>query len=225
MILWPRALAALAGFGPSASRLIPWLVIPVALTSLLVFASALLNALGAIGRLAILSVMGSAAMALGAWPAARASRRGTASALVALLIFSAAVSVATALAALVRFRGQVRVVSRSRSVVERARGGSFGTMSAAMLASGLAASGTLLAVRRHIILTQGLAVTGQFDAAWGLSMNQVTLVLSSLQTYICRRWPGRAVRRSATRTSQRAHGSGAGYGGRDRGDRVLKPNC
>ncbi len=26
-------------------------------------------------------------------------------------------------------------------------------------------------------------MTGQFDAAWGLSMNQVTLVLSSLQTY------------------------------------------
>ncbi|MEO8048888.1 MAG: hypothetical protein ABI833_00610, partial [Acidobacteriota bacterium] len=49
--------------------------------------------------------------------------------------------------------------------------------------SGLAASGALLTVRRHIILTQGLTVTGQFDAAWGLSMNQVTLVLSSLQTY------------------------------------------
>ena len=56
-------------------------------------------------------------------------------------------------------------------------------MSAAMLASGLAASGTLLVVRRHIIVSQGLGVTGQFDAAWGLSMNQVTLVLSSLQTY------------------------------------------
>ena len=72
MILWPQPLAALAGFGPAASRMIPWLAIPVALTSLLVFLSALLNALGAIGRLAVLSVIGSAAMALGAWPAARA---------------------------------------------------------------------------------------------------------------------------------------------------------
>jgi antigen flippase len=32
-------------------------------------------------------------------------------------------------------------------------------------------------------LSQGIGVTGQFDAAWGLSMNQATLVLSSLQTY------------------------------------------
>ena len=81
MILWPQPLAALAGFGPSASRLIPWLAIPVALTSLLVFASALLNALGDIGRLAILSVMGSAAMARARGRRRELSRRGTASAL------------------------------------------------------------------------------------------------------------------------------------------------
>jgi PST family polysaccharide transporter len=176
MILWPNPLAALAGFGPDASRLIPWLAIPVALTSLLVFASALLGALGAIGRLATLSIIASAAMAAGAWPAARAFAGGHPSALVALLIFAAAVSSGAALLALLGFRGwlQAWFCAAARR---------FGTMSAALLASGLAASGALLAVRRQIILTQGLSVTGQFDAAWGLSMNQVTLVLSSLQTY------------------------------------------
>jgi len=56
-------------------------------------------------------------------------------------------------------------------------------MSLAMLASGLAASGVLLAVRGRIASRQGMLVTGQFDAAWGISMNYVTLVLSSLQTY------------------------------------------
>jgi O-antigen/teichoic acid export membrane protein len=184
MILWPQPLAALAGFGPGASRLIPWLAIPVALTSFLVFASALLNALGAIGRLALLSLIGSAAMAGGAWPAARAFARGEPSALVALLTFSAALSGMAVVVALFQFRGRLGEWFRSPGEWWSARAArSFGTMSAALLASGLAASGTLLAVRRHIILTQGLSVTGQFDAALGLSMNQVTLVLSSVQTY------------------------------------------
>jgi PST family polysaccharide transporter len=184
MILWPQPLAALAGFGPGASGLIPWLAIPVALTSFLVFASALLNALGAIGRLAILSVIASAAMALGAWPAAQAFAGGQRSALVALLIFAAAVSSVAASVALVGFRGQVEEWFHGPGQWWSGRAArSFGMMSAALLVSGLAASGALLVVRRHIILTQGLTVTGQFDAAWGLSMNQVTLVLSSVQTY------------------------------------------
>ena len=196
MILWPQPLAALAGFGPGASGLIPWLAIPVALTSFLVFASALLNALAAIARLALLSVIASAAMALGAWPAARAFAEGQRSALVALLIFSAAVSSVAAWVALVGFRGQVEEWFRGPGQWWSGRAArSFGTMSAALLGSGLAASGALLAVRRHILLTQGLGVTGQFDAAWGLSMNQVTLVLSALQTYYL---PAVAKSRSST---------------------------
>jgi len=184
MILWPQSLAALVGLGADGSRLIPLLALPVVLTSLLVFASALLNTLGAIGRLAILSVMGSAAMAVGAWPAARAFAGGERGALVVLLIFSAAVSSATALLALRAYRAQLEAWFRGPGQWwsgPAAR--SFSMMSATLLAGGIAASGALLVARRHIILTQGLGVTGQFDAAWGLSMNRVTLVLSSLQTY------------------------------------------
>ena len=184
MMLWPQPLAALAGFGPGANRLIPWLAIPIVLTSFLVFASALLNALGAIGRLAILSVTASCAMALGAWPAAQAFAGGQGSALVVLLGFSAAVSGAAVSVALVGFRRQLEVWFRGPGRWwSGAAARNFGAISATLLTSGLAASGTLLAVRRHIILTQGSTVTGQFDAAWGLSMNQVTLVLASLQTY------------------------------------------
>ncbi len=184
MILFPRALATLAGLGTGASHMIPWLAVVVILSSVLVFASALLNALGAIGRLAGLSVIGSAAMMLGAWPAARAFVEGGGNALAGLLIFSSAVSCAAALGALLRFRDQVAGWLRGPGRWwDSGAARSFGAMSGAMLVSGLAASGTLLAVRGHITAIQGLAVTGQFDAAWGLSMNQVTLVLSSLQTY------------------------------------------
>ena len=184
IIVWPQRLAALAGLGPPASHMMRWLALPVALSSLLVFLSALLNTLGAIGWLAVLSTVGSAAAALGAGPAAHAFAGGHRSALVALLIFSAAASGAVALAAVMGFRNQLTVWLREPGrwwSASAAR--NFAGMSAAMLASGLAGSGALLVVRGHIAATQGLTVTGQFDAAWGLSMNHVTLVLSSLQTY------------------------------------------
>ncbi len=184
MILYPRAVATLAGLGGSASHMIPWLAAPVMLGSVAVFASGLLNTLGAIGRLAVLSMVGSAAMLLGASPAARAFAQGNGNALVALLIFSSVVSCAAALGSLLSFRDRIGVWLRgSGRWWNFGAARRFAAMSGAMLASGLVASGTLLAVRGHITVAQGLTVTGQFDAAWGLSMNQVTLVLSSLQTY------------------------------------------
>ncbi len=184
MMVFPRTLAKAAGIGAGASHMIPWLAVAVIFTSILVFASALLNSLRAIGKLAAVSAMGSAAMMLGAWPAARAFAGGSPNALVGLLIFSSAAGCALAVGALLPFREQIAGWLRGPGRWwDTGAARNFGAMSGAMLASGLAASGTLLAVRAHITAMQGPAVTGQFDAAWGLSMNQVTLVLSSLQTY------------------------------------------
>ncbi|HSP66346.1 MAG TPA: hypothetical protein VLN48_01385, partial [Bryobacteraceae bacterium] len=58
----------------------------------------------------------------------------------------------------------------------------FVTISGAMLASGTVASLVLLAARARILHRQGFTVAGQFDAAWAISMNHVSLVLASLQT-------------------------------------------
>jgi enterobacterial common antigen flippase len=59
----------------------------------------------------------------------------------------------------------------------------FLSISGAMLATSLAGSASFLAVRAGIVRVEGLAVAGQFDAAWSISMNQVSLVLASLQTH------------------------------------------
>lgn len=56
-------------------------------------------------------------------------------------------------------------------------------MSGSMVAGGAAASLVLLAARARILHQQGFAVAGQFDAAWAISMNHVSLVLASLQTF------------------------------------------
>jgi len=52
-----------------------------------------------------------------------------------------------------------------------------------MLAGGAVASLVLLAARARILHRQGFVVAGQFDAAWAISMNHVSLLLASLQTY------------------------------------------
>ena len=49
-----------------------------------------------------------------------------------------------------------------------------------MLAGGAAASLVLLAARARILHQQGFAAAGQFDAAWAISMNHVSLVLGVL---------------------------------------------
>ncbi len=41
----------------------------------------------------------------------------------------------------------------------------------------------LLATRARILQHQGLEAAGEFDAAWAISMNYVSLLLGSLQTY------------------------------------------
>ena len=52
-----------------------------------------------------------------------------------------------------------------------------------MLAGGAAASLVLLAARARILHQQGFAAAGHFDAAWAISMNHVSLLLGSLQTF------------------------------------------
>ncbi len=167
-----------AGLGPEAAGEIRMLGCVVALSSLFVFESALLNALGAVGALAALQLAGPGAMALLAWPL---GKKGSFS---GLLAAAAAASAAAACLALRPYRrtladwfgGSGRAAS-GRSAAH------FFSLSGAMLATGLAGSAALLTVRSWILRGQGLAEAGQFDAAWGISMNQATLVLASLQTW------------------------------------------
>ena len=70
-------------------------------------------------------------------------------------------------------------------------------MSGSMLVGSVASSLVLMAARARILHQQGFAVAGQFDAAWAMSMNHVSLVLASLQTFclpLLARTSGRAER-------------------------------
>jgi PST family polysaccharide transporter len=156
----------------------------VVLSGGFVLLSALLNALGAVAQLAALQLAAPAAMAMLAWPMARLFREGRERALILLLTASAAAGVAVAARFLISHREELTSWFRGTGgwwSQDAAR--LFFSISGAMLVSGLISSAALVALRGRILHSQGLAATGEFDAAWTISMNHVTLVLASMQAY------------------------------------------
>jgi PST family polysaccharide transporter len=200
----PGWIASSTGLGAERAALIRWMAAPVAFSCALVFLSAVMNAHGAIGRLALVQLASPAAMAILAYPVAKIVRDGQArggqeGVLVLWLTGAVACAAGLALILLLRqpighwFQGDGRWWN-----AEAARG--FLTVSASMLAGGTAASLVLLAARARILHQQGFAVAGQFDAAWAISMNHVSLLLGSLQTYCLP-----ALTRATDRTERSAH--------------------
>ena len=184
LALAPRAVARWAGLGAGDAFLVRGLAAAVVLSSLFVFLTALLNALGATGKLALLQLAGPGAMALLAWPVARAAREGATGWFPALLAASAAATVLGAACALAAYRSTLTVWFHGSGRWWRWPAcRHFFRSPRSMLVTGVAGAAALMAVRARIIRVQGLAEAGQFDAAWGISMNQVSLVLASLQTH------------------------------------------
>jgi len=170
---------------PAASvELLPWLALTVALLSVFVFLTAVLNALGEIGKLALLQLASPLVAAVVAWPVARELRAGHPLAMAFYLLIPASATVVAAAIAVEGHRQRLHDWFHGPGrwwTAGAARG--FLSISGAILASGLVSTTVLLAVRGSITRQQGLAMTGQFDAAWNISMNQVTLILGSVQTY------------------------------------------
>jgi PST family polysaccharide transporter len=163
---------------------VPWLAGVVLALSAFQFLTAILNSLREIGKLAMLQVVAPVVAAIVAWPLALAVRAGHPLAMILLLAIPAAAAVIGAMAALQGHRDPLREWFEGPGrwwSLDAARG--FLGMSGAMLTSGLLATAVLLAVRGFITRREGIVMTGQFDAAWNISMSQVTLILGSVQTY------------------------------------------
>jgi len=184
MLAAPGEIVRWSRLPTSAAPLLPWLAATVVLLSVFVYLSGVLNARREIGKLARLQLASPLAAALVAWPLAWEVRAGHPMAMVLILAIPAAATVLAAGFALAGDRGQFRewLAGPGRWCSSDATR-HFLSLSGAMLASGLAATTVLLAVRGSITHRESLAMTGQFDAAWNISMNQATLILGSVQTY------------------------------------------
>jgi len=175
MIFARESVASAAGLSSGSGALIAWLSIGVIFGSAAVVLTALLNAFGEIGKLAWLQLAGPAAIAVMAAGGVN---------LVAMLVIGAGVSAGSAIFLLRGFWGILGSwIQAPGSWFSFAAARRFFSISGAMALTGFIANAGLVAVRARIIRKAGLATAGNFDAAWSISMNQVTLVLASMQTY------------------------------------------
>ena len=187
LLFAPGWVAEFAGIGQERAAPIRWLAVSVVLTGALVVRSAMLNANRKFGRLALVQAAAPAALALLAYPAARATRPGNETALGWWL--AAAPAFALCLAGARPGIGplQRRYADRGRCWNGAWWNGddvrAFLKISGSMLAGGVAGPLAVLTARARILDQQGFAAAGEFDAAWAISMNQASLLLGSLQSY------------------------------------------
>jgi O-antigen/teichoic acid export membrane protein len=172
--------------GPSMvdAHVLKWLGAPVALTSAFVFLSGVLNAAGRIGRLAAAQVVASGSFLAAIVVALLGHAPIHARTVIGAMTVSAAASLAVTVWALTEKAPLWKQWLYGEGswwsswAVRR-----FLSLSTVMFISGWLGSFALVLVRAHILSAHGAAITGQFDAAWTISMTHVTLALSSLQAY------------------------------------------
>jgi PST family polysaccharide transporter len=183
MLCVPSLWAIFSGLGAQRSGLVQDLALATLASVALVFFTAVLNGRGEIGRVALVQIISPLAMALLALPVSRYAQQGYESALVALIITTTGLAALAAGLSLWPHRKSLFEALRRGPWWSRDAAASFLAVSFVMFVTGLVGSAVLLTVRNRILTQAGLASTGHFDAAWSISMNQVTLVLASMQTF------------------------------------------
>jgi O-antigen/teichoic acid export membrane protein len=173
-------------FGESTDNAISqvrWLAVPVLIGTVYQYSLALLNVVGALGRLAVVQAMSTAVMALTAYPVTAWARSGDPAAWSVLLGAPALVGAVSALALLKPYTlfGRVRHELLKRPSIAIAA--AYGKLGSAMVLTGLLAMGTQLALRIAIVRQLGYTGAGVFDSAWTLSQVYVLVILASLQAY------------------------------------------
>jgi hypothetical protein len=184
LLLAPAALLQRTGLAALSGAPAGWLASAVLLTALYVFCAALLNVAGKIEALAMLQTSGPMGMAVLAIPFVMLAKAGQGQHTPELVAASAGVAALAAIVTLRRCRVPLGGWFRhAESWFHPGEARHFFSISTAMLVTGFVASTANVLVRGNIVRTQGLAHAGLFDAAWSISMNQVTLALASVQTY------------------------------------------
>jgi O-antigen/teichoic acid export membrane protein len=167
---------------PQLIAQIRWLTIPIFLSALLIYFSALLNIQRALGKLAV--VQGSVAIgaALAAYPAAYLLQRGFDLAFIGMMIFAELIGVVLAIIFLYKENLFPRL-SEIWRWISKVHLFHFFSFAITLSITGLVSTGTILGIRALIINQQGLHGAGNFDAAWTLSMTYIVLLLTSFQTF------------------------------------------
>lgn len=163
--------------------LIRWLAVPVALGVASTYLLGVHNGFRAIGTLALLKVLGSAAMALLAYPVSRLVEVGYPVAFIAMVSAPPAVGVVLGAWSALRRKWLTPLFRSPRESFREEAFRHFISFASTMSVIGLVTVGVGLVVRSLIVRHSGLASAGVFSVAWTLSMTYIMLILSSFGTY------------------------------------------
>ncbi len=164
-------------------NLIRALSLPAALSVVATYLGGVINGFRAIGLLALLQVLGAAAMALLAYPVSRLVEVGYPTAFIVMVSAPLVVDIALGTWSAVRAGWLTPLFRDPRSYLDLDSFRHFFSLAGAMLIVGLLAEGMGLALRSLVVHYDGLHGAGVFAVAWSLSMTYVMLVLSSFGTY------------------------------------------
>lgn len=168
--------------GDVPPQLIRLLVVPLGMSTLYVYLSALFNGFLMVRTVAAVRVVGSLGTAVMVYPLALGARH-TPYGYLLLICTSVVVQAALSLIVARRNRIPLPLVTRHRHSFRWSEARSFMIVATSLLSVGLMGNAALLILNTAIVRHLGLAAGGVFNAAWNLSMQYVLLVLTSLSTY------------------------------------------
>lgn len=163
--------------------LIRWLAVPVLLNVILVYLNSTLNGNCAVGRMALVSVTTSGIIAFMAYPAAWQTKMGHPIAYVAIVSVATGGSALLALVLTLRNGWLDPLWAGLHGKINLESAKHFFRISGATIILSLMSTGVFLILRSDLASKKNYASVGLFDAAWGLSMLYVTLVLGSFGSY------------------------------------------
>lgn len=169
--------------GTNLVQLIRWIALPVFLLSAYIYLKSVLNGFRAIGRLAILEMLGPLATLMLVYPVCIAVGEGYALAFVWMLSVAQLVMIVASFVILHRNGWLPSLFISMGKKIDRADLRYFLAIAGTAFLVGMIGNGTLLAVRTMIARDMGLPQAGLFDLAWSLSGSYVMLLLASFGTY------------------------------------------
>lgn len=168
---------------PFMISLIRWLALPISLFSIYAFVSGVLNGFRAIGQLAISQIIGNLGLAILAYPMATIVYQGQVLGFIGLMAGSALIQGAFSLWAAWRGGWIQPFFQKLSTTVRWEAARHLLSMSGSLFIVGQLSSYVMLAIIGVLTQYGGLTQVGIFNAAWGMSMRYVMLILTSFSTY------------------------------------------
>jgi O-antigen/teichoic acid export membrane protein len=179
-------LIALMMFGDNADQyetVIRWIAVPVVLFNTHIFLISVLNGFRAIGRIAIIEILGPFITLLIVYPICIWVGEGYALAFVWMLSASQSVKIFFAFNVAKKNGWLAPIFSKESSKIDKVSSSAFFRFARTTLFTSLLSMGAILLVRAMIIRNGGLYEAGLFDVAWMMSGSYVMILLGSFGTY------------------------------------------